>query len=65
MKSEPQEVLSGKSCKCGTRPVYFFYDDPSRVIFHRVMCPRCGKKITRLSKFRAILAWNEYIKEGS
>lgn len=62
MRSEPTQVLSASTCKCGMRPVHFFYDDPSGVVFHRVYCPCCWKKITSLSKFRAINRWNEYIK---
>lgn len=64
MKSEPQQIPAAKSCKCGERPVYFFFDGPAGVVFHRMMCPRCGKKATSLSKFGAIMRWNDYIKEG-
>ena len=63
MKSEPQQIPAAKSCKCGARPVYYFIDGPTDLVFHRMMCPRCGKKVASLSKFRAILRWNEYISE--
>ena len=63
MKSEPRQIPAAKSCKCGERPVYFTFDDPAGVVFHRMMCPRCGKKVTSLSKIKAIFRWNEYIAE--
>ena len=63
MKSEPQQIPAAKSCKCGERPVYFSIDGPAEIVFHRMMCLRCGKKVTSLSKFRAIIRWNEYIEE--
>ena len=63
MKSEPRQIPAAKSCRCRSRPVYFTIDGPAEVVFHRVMCPRCGKKVTSLAKHRAIVRWNEYITE--
>lgn len=63
MRSELQEIPDARNCKCGNRPIYFNFDGPAGIVFHRMACQRCGKKITSLQRFRAITNWSVYMDE--